>query len=138
MADFMKTFRLTIVVVVSALFLATANAMPDLGRETGKFIRSDEPTPKDVRTFEPAKKEPAEASSSFLAPVRPTTNLSFLAPVRPTTNLSFLAPVRPTTNLSFLAPVRPTVSLSFLSPFRPPVSLDFLASWRYEGNGVAL
>ena len=126
MAGFMKTFRLTIVVVVSALFLATANAMPDLGRETGKFIRSDEPTPKDVRTFEPAKKEPAEASSSFLAPVRPATYLSFLAPVRPTTNLSFLAPVRP------------TVSLSFLSPFRPPVSLDFLASWRYEGNGVAL
>jgi len=73
LAGLMKTFRLTIVVLVSALSLGTANAMPDLGRETGKFIRNDEPAPKDVRTFEPAKEKDASQSVSFALPFRPTT-----------------------------------------------------------------
>ena len=74
----MKTFRLTVLVVVSALSLATANAMPDLGRETGRFIRNEEQTPKDVRTFEPAKSvQPAKSKDSqghfsFIPPLRPT------------------------------------------------------------------
>jgi len=76
----MKTLCLPIVVVVSAMSLASANAMPDLGRETGKFIRSDESTPKDVRTFEPAKTGNSQASLTFLAPWKPEANLSFLSP----------------------------------------------------------
>lgn len=55
LAAFMKIFRLTIVVVAGALSLATASAMPDLGRATGRFIRTDQPTPKGVQTFKPAK-----------------------------------------------------------------------------------
>jgi len=64
----MKTFRLTIVVLVSALSLGTANAMPDLGRETGKFIGNDEPAPKGVRTFEPAKTQNSQPNVSILLP----------------------------------------------------------------------
>jgi hypothetical protein len=79
----MKTFHLTAVVVASALSLASANAMPDLGRETGKFIRSDEPAPKDVRTFEPAKSESSKVDSksskaglSFALPLRPKNRIA--------------------------------------------------------------
>ena len=72
-AGFMKTFRLTIVVVASALSMATANAMPDLGRETGKFIRKDEPVPNDVRTFQPAKPTDSRTDLSFALPFRPMT-----------------------------------------------------------------
>jgi predicted small secreted protein len=100
----MKTLYLPIVVVASALSLASANAMPGLGRETGKFIRSDEPTPKDVRTFEPAKTGKPQANPNFLAPWKSQTDLSFLAPWKSQTNLSFLAPWKSQTDLSFLAP----------------------------------
>lgn len=71
LAAFMKTFRLTIVVVAGALSLATANAMPDLGRETGRFIRNDDKTPKDVRTFEPTKSQESKGDLSFVPPLRP-------------------------------------------------------------------
>jgi len=71
----MKTLRLTIVVLVSALTLGTANAMPDLGRETGKFIGNDEPAPKDVRTFEPVKPKGSEANLSFALPFRPAKGI---------------------------------------------------------------
>jgi hypothetical protein len=64
----MKIPYLPIVVVASALSLACANAMPDLGRETGKFIRKDESVPKGVRTFEPAKVEKPRSSLSILLP----------------------------------------------------------------------
>jgi hypothetical protein len=51
--------------------------MPDLGRETGKFIRNEESAPKDVRTFEPAKEPSKEKNAgkllSFALPLRPTT-----------------------------------------------------------------
>jgi hypothetical protein len=79
----MRIFHLTIVVAVSALSLATANAMPDLGRETGKFIRNDEPAPKGVRTFEPAKSNQEGTNVSFGFPFRPGTNVSFGFPFRP-------------------------------------------------------
>jgi hypothetical protein len=74
-AGLMKTFRLTIVVVASALLLASANAMPDLGRETGRFIRNDQSTPKDVRTFEPAKPKESRANLSFALPFRPAKGI---------------------------------------------------------------
>ena len=77
----MKIPYLPIIVVASALSLASANAMPDLGRETGKFIRNDRPAPKDVRTFEPAKSKDSKADLSFALPFRPS--LAFALPFRP-------------------------------------------------------
>jgi hypothetical protein len=77
----MKISYLPIIVVASALSLASANAMPDLGRETGKFIRNDQSVPKDVRTFEPAKSKDSKADLSFALPFRP--GLSFALPLRP-------------------------------------------------------
>jgi len=126
----MKISYLPIIVVAGALSLASANAMPDLGRETGKFIRTDEPTPKDVRTFEPAKAENSHGSLSFLAPWRPPSALAFLAPWRPPSALAFLAPWRPPSALAFLAPWRPPSALAFLAPWRPRSTLAFLAPWR--------
>src|SRR6201984_3509649 len=133
----MKISYLPIIVVASALSLASANAMPDLGRETGKFIRNDEPAPKGIRTFEPAKAQNSQASLNILGPWRPQAELSFLAPWRPQANLSFLAPWRPQANLSFLAPWRPQANLSFLAPWRPQANLSFLAPWRHGGSRVA-
>jgi hypothetical protein len=77
----MKISYLPIIVVASALSLASANGMPDLGRETGKFIRNDQSVPKDVRTFEPAKLKDSKADLSFALPFRP--GLSFALPLRP-------------------------------------------------------
>jgi len=93
LADFMKTFRLTIVVVASALSLASANAMPDLGRETGKFIRQEQATPKNVITFEPAKAKDSKAGLAVLVPFRPP-HLAVLVPFRPP-HLAVLVPFRP-------------------------------------------
>jgi hypothetical protein len=81
----MKIPYLPIIVMASAMSLASANAMPDLGRETGKFIRNDEPTPKGVRTFEPAKIKDSKADFSFALPLRPS--LSFALPLRPSTGI---------------------------------------------------
>ena len=68
----MKIPYLPIVVMASAMSLASANAMPDLGRETGKFIRKDESVPKDVKTFEPAKANAAsKADLAVLVPLQP-------------------------------------------------------------------
>jgi predicted small secreted protein len=64
----MKVPYLPIIVVASALSLASANAMPGLGRETGKFIQNEEPAPKGVRTFEPAKVENPQSSLRILLP----------------------------------------------------------------------
>jgi hypothetical protein len=68
----MKIPYLPIIVVTGALSLATANAMPDFGRETGKFIQKDEPAPKDVRTFEPARSKQEGVKVSFAFPFRPS------------------------------------------------------------------
>jgi hypothetical protein len=65
----MKIPYLPIIVVASALSLASADAMPDLGRETGKFIRNEESAPKNVRTFKPAKVD-NRPSLSVLLPWR--------------------------------------------------------------------
>ena len=138
LAGLMKTLSLPMIVVVSTLSLASANAMPDLGRETGRFIRNNEPVPKGVRTFEPAKAQNSQASLSFLGPWRPPVNPSFLAPWRPQADLSFLAPWRPHGNLSFLAPWRPQADLSFLAPWKPQADLAFLAPWQHGGSRVAL
>jgi hypothetical protein len=76
MADLMKTLRLSIVVVASAMSLATANAMPDLGRATGTFIRAEEPTPKDVRTFKAGKASDWKPNLSILVPWHPSSALA--------------------------------------------------------------
>jgi hypothetical protein len=78
----MKTLHLSVVIVASALSLATANAMPDLGRETGRFIRQEQPTPKNVRTFEPAKAKDSKTDLAVLVPFRPP-HLAVLVPFRP-------------------------------------------------------
>jgi hypothetical protein len=67
--------------VASVMSLASANAMPNLGRETGKFIRQEQPTPNDVRTFEPAKAKDSGADVAVLVPLRPP--LAVLVPIRP-------------------------------------------------------
>jgi hypothetical protein len=79
----MKIPYLPIVVMAGALSLASANAMPDLGRETGRFIGSDEPAPKGVRTFEPAK-----SSSSKTDSKSSKATLSFALPLRPSTRIA--------------------------------------------------
>jgi hypothetical protein len=118
----MKIPYLPVIVVASALSLASANAMPDLGRETGRFIGSDEPAPKGVRTFEPTKSsssktdsESSKAYLSFALPLRPSY-LSFALPLRPS-YLSFALPLRPS-YFSFALPLRPSY-LSFALPLRP-------------------
>ena len=81
----MKTLFLPIIVVASALSIASADAMPDLGRETGKFIRNEEQTPKGVKTFEPAKAANSQADLAILLPWRSgktQPNLSVLLPWR--------------------------------------------------------
>ena len=133
----MKISYLPVIVVASALSLASANAMPDLGRETGKFIRKDQSVPKDVKTFEPAKanaskgENTSKADLAVLVPFRPSaskTDLAVLVPFRPNaskTDLAFLVPFRPNTSkadLAFLVPFRPSASktdLAVLVPFRP-------------------
>jgi hypothetical protein len=134
----MKISYLPIIVVAGALSLASANAMPDLGRETGKFIRKDQTVPKDVKTFEPARantSKPENASKDDLAilvPFRPSasrTDLAILVPLRPSASkddLAILVPFRPSasrTDLAILVPLRPSASktdLAVLVPFRPP------------------
>ena len=97
----MKIPYLPIIVVASALSLASADAMPDLGRETGKFIRKDESVPKNVKTFEPAKANASKADLAVLVPFRPgasKTDLAVLVPFRPDaskTDLAVLVPFRP-------------------------------------------
>ncbi len=90
----MKISYLPIIVGAIALSLASANAMPDLGRETGKFIRKDDPAPKDVRTFEPAKSKNTSGQFSFIPPLRPRNSdflLGFIPPLHPTKNQAAIA-----------------------------------------------
>ena len=118
----MKIPYLPIVVVAIALSLASANAMPDLGRETGKFIRKDQSVPKDVKTFEPARAKASKAENAsrddlaLLVPLHPSaskTDLALLVPLRPSaskTDLALLVPFRPSaskTDLALLVPLHP-------------------------------
>jgi len=80
----MKIPYLPVIVVASALSLASANAMPDFGREAGKYIRKDEPAPKGVKTFKPVKTEDSELKLSCGFPFRPTRPLALAFPFRPT------------------------------------------------------
>jgi predicted small secreted protein len=87
-AGLMKTLSLPIIVVASALSLASANAMPDLGRETGKFIRNDEPAPKDVRSFPGNESKDSTSGVGFWKPIwSPTSGprLTLGIPLRPPT-----------------------------------------------------
>jgi hypothetical protein len=82
----MKTLSLPIIFVASALSLASANAMPDLGRETGKFIRPDEPTPEGVRNFLEIEKKDSGSGLGSLKPIWTPTHgarLSMGVPLRP-------------------------------------------------------
>ena len=98
LAGLMKTPYLPIIVVVSALSLASANAMPDLGREAGKFIQNEEPAPNGVRTFEPVKAENPQSDLSILLPWHrgnSQPSLSILLPWhggKPQPRLSILLP----------------------------------------------
>ena len=87
----MKILYLPIIVVASALSFASTNAMPDLGRETGKFIRKNESVPKDVKTFEPARANASKADFAVLVPFRPgasKTDLAVLVPLQPAHSVS--------------------------------------------------
>ena len=122
----MKIPYLPVIVVAGALSLASANAMPDLGRETGKFIRKDESVPNNVKTFEPKAFEPARANASkadvaVLVPYHPSpskTDVAVLVPYRPSpskTDLAVLVPYRPSpskTELAVLVPFQPAHSVS--------------------------
>ena len=111
LAALMKTFRLTIVVVASALSLGTANAMPNLGRETGKFIRNDESTPTGVRTFPTIQSNASETQFQALKPIWLPTHVA---------RVSMGVPLRPPVQLSMGVPLRPPVQLSMGVPLRPP------------------
>jgi hypothetical protein len=87
----MKIPYLPTIVVAIALSLASANAMPDLGRETGKFIRKDQSVPKDVKTFEPARANASKAENAS------KDDLALLVPLHPSaskTDLALLVPLR--------------------------------------------
>jgi hypothetical protein len=115
----MKIPYLPIIVVASALSLASANAMPDLGRETGKFIRNDEQTPKNVRTFEPAKSNSSNADSkdskanvTFALPIH-GGSLAFALPIHGG-SLAFALPIHGG-SLAFALPIHGS-SLAFALP----------------------
>jgi predicted small secreted protein len=127
----MKTFRLTLVVVASALSLASANAMPGLGRETGRFIRNDGPAPKGVRTFEPAESkdsktglengQPANLSDyspwlAFLVSLHPP-QVACVMPLRPP-QVACVMPLRPP-QVACVMPLRPP-QVACVMPLRPP------------------
>ena len=112
---------LPIIVVASALSLASANAMPDLGRETGRFIRKDQSVPKDVKTFGPARPNASKADLAVLVPFRPNASnadLAVLVPLRPSASKddsSVLVPLRPNApkaDFAILVPLQPAQSVS--------------------------
>jgi hypothetical protein len=117
----MKIPYLPTIVVAIALSLVSANAMPDLGRETGKFIRKDQSVPKDVKTFEPARANASKAENAskndfaLLVPLHPSASkidFALLVPLHPSaskTDLALLVPLHPSaskTDLALLVPLR--------------------------------
>jgi hypothetical protein len=126
LARLMKTLRLSVVIVASVLSLATANAMPNLGRETGKFTRPDQPTPKGVRNFQAIEKKDSGSGLGFLKPIwspTPGASLTMGVPLRPPgVSLAMGVPLRPPgVSLAMGVPLRPPgVSLAMGVPLRPP------------------
>jgi hypothetical protein len=140
--DFMKIPYLPIIVAAGALSLVSANAMPDLGRETGKFVRKDQSVPKDVKTFEPTRANASKAENAskddlaILVPLRhpgPSKDgLALLVPLRHPSpskdGLALLVPLRhpgpSKDDLALLVPLRhPGPSkddLAILVPLRHP------------------
>jgi hypothetical protein len=145
LARLMKTLRLSVVIVASALSLASANAMPDLGRETGKFIRPDEPTPEGVRNFQAIEKKDSGSGLGSLKPIWTPTHgarLSMGVPLRPPgAKLSMGVPLRPPgASLAMGVPLRPPgASLAMGVPLRPPgVSLAMGVPLRPPGASLAM
>jgi hypothetical protein len=93
----MKIPYLPVIVVASALSLASANAMPDLGRETGRFFRNDGPAPKGVRTFEPAGSKDSKAGPETGLPANLSEYRPWIACVMPLhpPQVACVMPVRP-------------------------------------------
>jgi hypothetical protein len=129
LARLMK-MHLSFVILASALSLATANAMPDLGRETGKFVRPDEPTPKGVRNFQAIEKNDSGSALGSLKPIWTLTHgasLSMGVPLRPPgASLTMGVPLRPPgASLTMGVPLRPPgASLAMGVPLRPPAEVQ--------------
>src|ERR1700722_2600966 len=120
LARLMKTLRLSVVIVASALSLASANAMPDLGRETGKFFRNEQSAPKGARTFEPAEVKDSNTGLESILPASVIEHSPWLAitmPVRPP-YVAITMPVRPP-YVAITMPVRPPY-VAITMPVRPP------------------
>ncbi|MBV8279684.1 MAG: hypothetical protein JO170_31070 [Verrucomicrobia bacterium] len=124
----MKVFHLTALLLSSALSLASANAMPDLGRETGKFIRKDESVPKDVRTFRPtettgSKKTDGGFAMHLWQPAGDSIQLAITMPTHPPTQLAITMPTHPPTQLAITMPTHPPTQLAITMPTHPPTQL---------------
>jgi hypothetical protein len=120
LARLMQTLRLSVVIVASALSLATASAMPDLGRETGKFFRNEQSAPKGARTFEPAELKDSNTGPESNLPASVIEHSPWLAitmPVRPP-HVAITMPVRPP-YVAITMPVRPPY-VAITMPVRPP------------------
>jgi hypothetical protein len=131
LAGFMKILHLTAIVVTSALSLTTANALPDLGRETGKFIRQEQPAPKGVRTFEPAKLPVAKGSDN--------TKVSMAVPLHPGDgNLAMGVPLRPGNGiLAMGVPLRPGNGILAMGvPLRPGNGILAMGVPLHPSNGI--
>jgi hypothetical protein len=100
----MKKFHLTVIVVAGALSLASANAMPDLGRETGKFLRKQPSAPHGVKTFVPTKSTNSKPDLSCGFPFHPP--------------LAVALPLHPP--LAVALPLHPPLAVAL--PFRPPLA----------------
>ena len=101
----MKIPYLPIVVMASALSLASANAMPDLGRETGKFIRKDASVPKDVRSFAPAESAGSKTEKDLAMrrwqPEEGNIRLAITMPTHPSIDrLAITMPTHPSSRLA--------------------------------------
>ena len=145
LARLMQTLRLSIVIVASALSLATANAMPDLGRETGRFIRPDQPTPTGVRNFQAIEKKDSGSGLGSLKPIwtpTPGASLAMGVPLRPpAASLVMGVPLRPPgASLAMGVPLRPPgASLAMGVPLRPPgASLAMGVPLRPPGEALGI
>jgi hypothetical protein len=123
----MRIPYLPVIVVASALSLASANAMPGLGRETGRFIRADEPTPKGVQTFEPAKSTwPDLGVTEHIWEPESGIGFVFATPLHPPyrATVVFATPLHPPyrATVVFATPLHPPyrATVVFATPLHPP------------------
>jgi len=123
-AGLMKKIYLTIVVSVAVLAFGNANAVPDLGRATGKCIRKEDS--KGVRTFQPAKSGDSNIHLSFIPPTNPESELAFIPPTNPEGELTFIPPTTPESELAFIPPTGPGIELAFIPPTGPGIELAFI------------